>query len=385
MATKAQLDLLRAILPESSVIQNAAVRRKAELGAIQAAIVESNISNPSGGDADSAGWRQERRSLYSNPTDVKASARRFFREFADQYDPGEKSYETTAQVQRPAAQYRGRYADVARRAQGILRQVEGGSSLSQTGSSTVNIPSAVVPAQVDTGSSLALIQALSQDKQKAAPVSAGIAPPSFSASPVLPQGAGQIATSGAPQKQGPDIGALLSAVASTRQSDATPAPAGQTVTVGGGGGGDSARPAGGGSTGGSIRFNTTKGGYQGSETVASELASIGHDLGLETMSTKRDNTNPYSGSRSDHDNSNQDAYAYDLSNGTKPTPEMDRAAFRIMRALGFKDYKMGQPINTSQGVAERGRYRIQVIYRGSGPEFGGNHTNHVHVGVKRVR
>ena len=67
---------------------------------------------------------------------------------------------------------------------------------------------------------------------------------------------------------------------------------------------------------------------------------------------------------------------------------MDKAALRIMHQLGFKSYQLKEPINTSRGVttiAHGGhRFRVQVIYRGSGANFGGNHLNHIHIGVKRV-
>lgn len=131
------------------------------------------------------------------------------------------------------------------------------------------------------------------------------------------------------------------------------------------------------------------GGYEGSKGVAQGLASIGIDLGLKSTSEKRDNKNPYSGRGSDHDIRNKDAYAFDLSNGSRPTPEMDEAAYGIMRQLGFKSYKKGQPINASQGVktikTKQGTFRVQVIYRGDGKAFGGNHRDHIHVGVKRLR
>ncbi len=126
------------------------------------------------------------------------------------------------------------------------------------------------------------------------------------------------------------------------------------------------------------------GGWGGSKGPATELAKIGLNLGLQSMSEKRHNTNPYSGSHSDHELSKKNAYAYDLSNGSAPTPEMDEAAYQIMHRLGFKNYKRGQPINTSQGVKTINGIRYQVIYRGSGEAFGGNHLNHVHVGVERV-
>lgn len=85
--------------------------------------VESNFQNLPGGDADSQGWRQERKSLYANPRDLDASINRFFDETsqAQKANPGAKSYELAAAVQRPAAQYRGRYKDVSKEAQSLLK------------------------------------------------------------------------------------------------------------------------------------------------------------------------------------------------------------------------------------------------------------------------
>lgn len=50
------------------------------LAAAETGLVESGFKNLRGGDADSEGWRQERRAYYPNPTNVKASANRFFTE-----------------------------------------------------------------------------------------------------------------------------------------------------------------------------------------------------------------------------------------------------------------------------------------------------------------
>lgn len=79
--------------------------------AVETGLVESGLRNLPGGDADSAGWRQERASLYPNPTNVEASARRFFSEARAANIRGGSAGELAARVQRPAAQYRGRYAE----------------------------------------------------------------------------------------------------------------------------------------------------------------------------------------------------------------------------------------------------------------------------------
>lgn len=108
-------------------------RKKSHVkAALEAGRVESNFSNPSGGDADSAGWRQERRSLYKDPTNVKASVRRFYREAA-KLDKGQKSWELAADVQRPAKQYRGRYKGASREAESLVGRVSKGSKSVRSG------------------------------------------------------------------------------------------------------------------------------------------------------------------------------------------------------------------------------------------------------------
>lgn len=126
--TAAQKKLLKEIIAPGREIKDPKVRRVYERAAAQTAIVESGISNPSGGDADSEGWRQERRSFYDNPTNVKASAKRFKDEFLQHYTPGEKSYQVAAEVQRPREDLRGRYHDEAKAAKAALRQVKGGGN-----------------------------------------------------------------------------------------------------------------------------------------------------------------------------------------------------------------------------------------------------------------
>ena len=78
---------------------------------------------------------------------------------------------------------------------------------------------------------------------------------------------------------------------------------------------------------------------------------------------------------------------------TSPTAARRRPGWTRPRcgsciSSGFKSYRLKEPINTSRGVttiAHGGhRFRVQVIYRGSGAAFGGNHLNHIHIGVKRV-
>jgi hypothetical protein len=121
------------------------------------------------------------------------------------------------------------------------------------------------------------------------------------------------------------------------------------------------------------------GGYEGTEGLANDLMEYAtRGTNVKVTSAKRDNKNPASGNRSDHHHGNKDAFAYDLSDGSQPTPGMDRVASRIVRMLGG-----GKNWGRKGGnfTTEREGYRYQVIYRSN---VGGNHYNHVHVGVKKL-
>jgi hypothetical protein len=97
--------------------------------AIETGLVESGLRNLSGGDADSAGWRQERASLYPDPTNVQHSAARFFDEAKRANASGRygSAGSLAAAVQRPAAQFRGRYQQRSGDADALLGD-SGGSS-----------------------------------------------------------------------------------------------------------------------------------------------------------------------------------------------------------------------------------------------------------------
>lgn len=116
------------------------------------------------------------------------------------------------------------------------------------------------------------------------------------------------------------------------------------------------------------------GGWGGSKNLATDLAKIGEKLGLKVTSEKRATKLSASGIPSDHWTGSKNSYAYDLSNGTT-TPQEDRSASAIAAALGVPNWK-GGVLNVTKGG-----YRYQVLYK---TMVGGNHFNHVHVGVKKV-
>ena len=109
--------------------------RKQILSALATGIVESNLQNLSGGDADSAGWRQERAMYYKNPTNVKASAKRYYNETAGvlKSNPNISMGDLSQAVQRSA--YPDRYAAVKGQAKGLLSDLGGkGGRRAQGGS-----------------------------------------------------------------------------------------------------------------------------------------------------------------------------------------------------------------------------------------------------------
>lgn len=117
------------------------------------------------------------------------------------------------------------------------------------------------------------------------------------------------------------------------------------------------------------------GGWAGSHNLALAMAAIGKRNGLSIASEKRARRNTTSGNMSDHYEGNKSAYAFDLSNGSAPTPQMDATAAQIAASLGVKNWK-GGVLNVN-----RGGYRYQLLYR---TRVGGNHFNHVHVGVRKL-
>jgi hypothetical protein len=92
--------------------------KKYVLGELATGIVESGLQNLPGGDADSYGFRQQRASIYGRQP-LRKQINNLYDEF-HQYDKGQPLGSLIADVQRPAAQYRGRYAQVLDRARALL-------------------------------------------------------------------------------------------------------------------------------------------------------------------------------------------------------------------------------------------------------------------------
>lgn len=115
------------------------------------------------------------------------------------------------------------------------------------------------------------------------------------------------------------------------------------------------------------------GGWGGSYAPATAVARVGERFGLVPTSQKRDTKMTSSGNTSDHWVGSKNAYAYDLGGSVS---EMDRAARAITQRLGIP-YKSGPLV----AAVTRNGLRYQILYR---TNVGGNHFNHIHIGVKRV-
>lgn len=132
---KSQKDIVAAIV---SIGKKRNVPQKHIVAALETGRVESNYANSANmTDHDSQGWRQERASLYKDPTNLTASINRFYDE-TKQHDRGQSAGELAADVQRPAAQYRGRYAQHEGEAKAILARVRGAKPSKADAPSTKN-------------------------------------------------------------------------------------------------------------------------------------------------------------------------------------------------------------------------------------------------------
>jgi len=114
----------------------------------------------------------------------------------------------------------------------------------------------------------------------------------------------------------------------------------------------------------------TWGGSYGPATV---LAKVAERFGLVPTSQKRDTKMTTSGNVSDHWVGAKSSYAYDMSGSV---PEMDDAARAIAQRLGI-GYNGGPLVATKT----QNGLRYQVLYR---TNVGGNHFNHIHIGVRRI-
>ena len=97
-----------------------AKRRRYALGGLAIAKVESGFRNLNHGDADSVNFRQERASIYGGDMNLRRITDRMFDEM-EQHDRGQSVGELAADIQRPRADLRGRYAEELGSVKGLAK------------------------------------------------------------------------------------------------------------------------------------------------------------------------------------------------------------------------------------------------------------------------
>lgn len=308
-------------------------------------IVESHLQNLAGGHADSAGWRQERRSLYPNPRNIRASVRRFYKEAA-QHDHGQSAAQLAADVQRPAAQYRGRYGEVMGQARAMTRRQLARSddgmgsfgSPSMTGVRSVRGPQ-LIPGGRNDDFDAALLDALLS-----------------------------------PHKPGQLVQAVMRNLDSGAYTTETPTRVKPTKIKYGLREGSQVA----GAADAGVR-PTGKGRWGGSRLVANVARDVARANGYPNATGKRtpsQNAAVGGSPTSDHLTTDQDSFAWDLSNGTTSENERGHSTARkIARKYGVRyvpnSYESG-------GVASIGgrKFKVQILY---GNRI--NHGDHIHVGI----
>ncbi len=130
------------------------------IAALSTGLVESGLQNVSHGDRDSLGVFQQRPSQgWGTPAQVQdvAYATNKFYDAVSQFDkPGISGAELAARIQRPAAQFRGRYADRWDEARRLYQEYSGGTPSGGDGASQMGGP-------FDAGAMLAQVLATLSD------------------------------------------------------------------------------------------------------------------------------------------------------------------------------------------------------------------------------
>lgn len=208
--------------------QGQGMPRRYVLAALATGKVESNFRNLRYGDADSRGWRQERASLYRNPNNLRQSVARFYREAAS-LDRGQSAGRLAADVQRPAAQYRGRYAQVMGEAKQILSS---GGIVTSGGGGGAPATSALPGALNVAG----LLSTLGGGATQSRPTATAPAAPAFSAAAPTPQQYQPVQSDAQPPQRTDYASALQALTSAAAQARQTVTPGTPSLSGGGGGG-----------------------------------------------------------------------------------------------------------------------------------------------------
>lgn len=336
----------------------------------EAGLVESNLTNVSGGDRDSTGVLQQRPSQGWGRAgeSVATDASQFVRAAEKVLSGGFRgsAAQLAQAVQRSA--FPARYAQRAGQAEALLGAAGGSSSpvSALVGAAGGPSGSSAGPANDVSGAVAAL---LSSARQAGPPVS-GPMLPAHAAHAVMPQGYAPVA-SAPPVSTAPDVQALMDAVRTQGgSSDVSGGPSG-SQTVNGGSGATSVSGA-----GGDVRVaaganrpgaNLTPGVLK---LVRAVSATAGRPLTIGTGTNH--NRMTVDGNVSDHWSGN----AADLP--TTPGQENIRLGRQALVALGVPQSQAAKAQGGIYNIPYGQHRRIQVIFN---TDQGGDHHNHVHVGV----
>lgn len=307
-------------------------KRSELLAAIETGLVESNLTNIKGGDADSSGWRQERAMYYPNPNNVGAAAKRFFKEIRSTRGSGMTPGQKAQATQRSA--FPERYDQREDHAKAIIKALDGldlggGGGKSKSLTHVTGTPPKATAGGTDYAA--AIVDTLLNNRGES-----GSLLKSIIAAETNP--AYQIAPT------------ITDAKIKKTKVKLPAAGPGDVLNA----------------TGKIIR----KDGWKGSKSAGDfiELNKILKGTG-NTATGKRATQMTASGNVSDHYEGNKDSYAWDISGG-----DMDKAARVIARKLGLKTHKGTQ--NVTKTINGR-KYRFQLLWQVA------DHYDHVHLGVDR--
>jgi len=301
-----------------------------------------NLQNQAFGDRDSVGWRQAR-SHYGSVSDrlnLDKSVSGFMNEVAGELKSGKRSSEAAANVQRPAAQYRGRYKERAPQAEDILKALGGGgASKSVSGSTGGSGATASVETSFD--------KAGFEGQRKKAILGSFL------------------------QKRNPNSMLLRLGVVGTQAPAASDFTKSELKVTPGK---EPQKSSGGGSSGGGgsgdIRYGSAWGGSQ--KVVNTTVAPILKQFGVTVTSAKRSSDPSGIGTQSDHHVGNKTAYANDLPATGQKGEQIARA---IAKRLGIKGYSTGNFQRHTVNIGGK-KFSAQILWNVQG------HHDHVHYGIR---
>jgi hypothetical protein len=308
----------------SELIRQAPNRRALKTGFV-VGLVESGLTNPHHGDRDSAGWRQERARYYKNPTNIRASVARFYRELAAA-DRGQPIAQLAQDVQRSG--FPSRYAEHEGEAVRLMREaLRGGGGAGARFARVPGYTSQDLPGALASG------------------LLAGGDNPLLDAQRLLNSGAFDV-THGA-----------------------------RNVRLGGGADGGSYQ-LGRGKV--SVASGANRPGVSIQPAVFSFLQGLGRPITI-TTGTNHDQHVKDSTNVSDH----WDGHAADIGgfSGTGPghiDPKLTRLGQLALIRAGMKPSLARKQKGGAFTLTWHG-HRVQIIFNSN---IGGNHYNHLHVGVR---